>query len=98
MTYPIDRTKWDDWDGEWCRRCGHPQRFAWIVDDTIWEAVVAQGWDTNKILCLECFFELADRAGIHVSEKDFVHLSIVSSRSDLVRPRFVDSYSRRDGE
>jgi len=62
----------EKWKYEICDQCGRIQRIAWSVKDSLWQKVVYP--DTGKILCLECFLALADKAHIEVRGEDFTFL------------------------
>lgn len=55
-----------DWNGETCKFCGRDQHLAWGVSDDLWHKVVLSDY-IDKVLCLECFLEMAYNRGIRVS-------------------------------
>jgi len=62
--------KYITWKYEVCRKCGRKQRMAWSVKDSLWEKVVPKNFK-DKVLCLECFLEMADQRHINVRSEDF---------------------------
>ena len=61
--------------GQTCKACGRRDKFNFHVPDYIWRQVVPPGL-VNLVICLDCFDEFADEAGIDyaplISELYFV--------------------------
>lgn len=45
-----------------CKVCGRPDKFNFHVPDQIWNEVVPEEY-RNRVVCLYCFDEFAERAG-----------------------------------
>jgi hypothetical protein len=50
-----------------CKRCGSVDGFNFDVPDELWERVVPEPLRT-RVVCLACFDELADAAGIEYAD------------------------------
>ena len=85
--YPPDRPE-SEWDGETCDRCGGEQRIGWAVQNECWNRVVPEKHKMD-VLCLECFFEIADERGHDIRLEDFVCM-MVATNKELERPVFVE--------
>jgi len=66
-------SKVDAWEYEVCKKCGRKQRIAWSVKDSLWRKVVPENF-RHRVLCLECFLEMADQQHINVKKEDFIFL------------------------
>lgn len=51
-----------NWSGETCKKCGRNQRLSWDIKDKVWYSL-PEIWH-NKVLCLECFLELAEEINL----------------------------------
>jgi hypothetical protein len=72
--------KQGEWDGEHCYRCKREQRIAWAVDDYTWNRIVLDPELRKKILCLECFLELAGEKADDMLTGHFSFLQIGGAR------------------
>lgn len=61
------------WKYETCSACGINQRIAWSVKNELWNKV-ADEEEGNRMLCLECFLQRADRKNIKVPKASFTFL------------------------
>jgi len=77
-----------EWTGETCDRCCREQRIGWAVSDECWNRVVP-GKHSMDVLCLECFFEIADEGGHNVRLEDFVYMAVATDMG-LYRPTFIN--------
>jgi hypothetical protein len=50
-----------------CKICGRPDKFDFHVPDDIWEEVVGEKFK-NRVVCLNCFDDLADLKGVKYSD------------------------------
>lgn len=46
-----------------CKACGRPEKFDFVVPDSVWFSVVPQPL-SNQAVCLYCFDEFAREAGV----------------------------------
>lgn len=72
--------KQERWDGEHCKRCKRKQRIAWAVDDNVWNQIVLDSDLRKKVLCLECFLELAADKADNILAGHFRFLQIGGAR------------------
>ena len=64
------------WEYESCERCGHCYRLLWWAKDDVWLAVYGSEKGT---LCIDCFAELAEKKGIHLTAEDIGRIEFFES-------------------
>jgi hypothetical protein len=74
------------WEGEHCARCGREQRLCWGVTDYFWNKIVPEVYK-SRVLCLECFLELAEFCKTPVEATDIAVLIIGKARFREISPK-----------
>jgi hypothetical protein len=69
-------------DRQICKVCGRPDKFAFKVCDKTWEAVVPPPL-RNKVVCLPCFDDMADMAGVDYT-KSLKKLYFAGDRAQFI--------------
>lgn len=53
----------NDWNGEYCQKCGKPYKYVYNVSDKLWKRIVNGRYN---LLCIDCLFDIAEEKGIYI--------------------------------